>query len=385
MLSRATASSTSVRAPGRYLTPRVAQGILGNSSGSRGSRRMPSYLVAKASNVQPDFFSPPDSSSPFKTQSRGQVHLSKITILEEDLENYFGGGFVDDDDLVSLTSVHFASIHSAGASSAVMENLHMPDEHHKQIPTVSMDQMSAPLPPWAIRAGARKQIYFEPSQVTAAIVTCGGLCPGLNDVVAGLVNKLSDYGVPDGNILGIKYGFRGLSDPCGSPMLLTKRSVDGVQLQGGTILGTSRGKADIKDLVRRIDMMGIDMLFVVGGNGGNAGAHAIHASCQRYEVKCCVVGVPKSIDNDVLLIDKCFGFDTAVEEAQRALQAAKVEASSARRGIGLVKLMGRQSGFLALQASLASDQEPALQHVNYEALEPKLLGGNELAFGTGKT
>eukprot|EP00798_Chlamydomonas_sp_ICE-L_P021507 gene21507-28490_t len=275
----------------------------------------------------------------------------------------------------------------------------------------SLDQLDKPLPPWAIRAGARETIYFDPTQVTAAIVTCGGLCPGLNDVVAGLVNKLSDYGVRDGNILGIKYGFRGLTDPQVKPITLTKKVVDGIQLQGGTILGTSRGGANIKELVKRIDMLGIDMLFVVGGNGGNAGANAINAMCQLQEVNCCVVGIPKSIDNDILIIDKCFGFETAgeeaqrallaakveassvlhpethflnstqnfacrcsgfetavqeaqralcfgfetaVEEAQRALLAAKVEASSARRGIGVVKLMGRQSGFLALQASMAT-------------------------------
>jgi len=217
-----------------------------------------------------------------------------------------------------------------------------------------MEQLSIPLPPWAIRAGARKTIYFDPSQVTAAIVTCGGLCPGLNDVVAGIVNKLTDYGVPEGKILGIKYGFRGFYDSAIKPVVLTKKTVDGIQLQGGTILGTSRGGANMREIVKRIDMWGIDMLFVVGGNGGNAGANAINAMCQQHEVNCCVVGVPKSIDNDILLIDKCFGFDTAVEEAQRALLAAKTEASSARKGIGLVKLMGRQSGFIAMQASMAS-------------------------------
>ena len=136
--------------------------------------------------------------------------------------------------------------------------------------------------------------------------------------------------------------------------MLTKQSVDGIQLQGGTILGTSRGGANIKEIVKRIDMWGLDMVFVVGGNGGNAGANAIQQKCAECDVVCSVIGVPKSIDNDILLIDKCFGFDTAVEEAQRALLAAKVEASSARNGVGLVKLMGRQSGFIAMQASMAS-------------------------------
>ena len=120
------------------------------------------------------------------------------------------------------------------------------------------------------------------------------------------------------------------------------------------MLGTSRGGADIPTIVKRLSVAAVDMVFVIGGNGGNAGAAAIQAECERQGVVCSVVGVPKSIDNDILLIDKCFGFDTAVEEAQRALLAAKVEASSAYRGVGVVRLMGRQSGFIAMQASMAS-------------------------------
>mmetsp|Transcript_34610 Transcript_34610/g.76908 ORF Transcript_34610/g.76908 Transcript_34610/m.76908 type:complete len:538 (-) Transcript_34610:484-2097(-) len=269
------------------------------------------------------------------------------------VHNNFGGGFVSDLDRVALNSMKFASSESAGASAKIGGANGTPSSGSALV-EASMEQLSIPLPPWAIRAGARKTIYFDPSQVTAAIVTCGGLCPGLNDVVAGIVNKLTDYGVPEGKILGIKYGFRGFYDSAIKPVVLTKKTVDGIQLQGGTILGTSRGGANMREIVKRIDMWGIDMLFVVGGNGGNAGANAINAMCQQHEVNCCVVGVPKSIDNDILLIDKCFGFDTAVEEAQRALLAAKTEASSARKGIGLVKLMGRQSGFIAMQASMAS-------------------------------
>ncbi|EFJ49706.1 phosphofructokinase family protein [Volvox carteri f. nagariensis] len=267
------------------------------------------------------------------------------------VHNNFGGGFVSDNDRVALNSMRFASAESAGASRTSGEGQ---AKSSVNVLEASMDQLNMTLPPWAIRAGARKEIFFDPQQVTAAIVTCGGLCPGLNDVVQGLVNKLTDYGVPEGKILGIKYGFRGFYDPSVKPVVLTKRVVDGIQLQGGTILGTSRGGANIREIVKRIDMWGIDMLFVVGGNGGNAGANAINAMCRQHDVPCTVVGVPKSIDNDILLIDKCFGFDTAVEESQRALLAAKVEASSARKGIGLVKLMGRQSGFIAMQASMAS-------------------------------
>ncbi|KIZ01731.1 hypothetical protein MNEG_6227 [Monoraphidium neglectum] len=273
--------------------------------------------------------------------------------------NNFGGGFVSDADRVALTSMRFASGMSAGAAAqmqlaAETETAAAGSRGAVNWMEASLEQLSTPLPPWSIRAGARDTIYHDPKHTTAAIVTCGGLCPGLNDVVAGLVNKLTDYGVPEGNILGIRYGFRGFYDKTHKPIVLTKKSVDGIQLQGGTILGTSRGGANIKEIVKRIDMWGVDMLFVVGGNGGNAGASAIQQKCAESDVACNVIGIPKSIDNDILLIDKCFGFDTAVEEAQRALLAAKVEASSARNGIGLVKLMGRQSGFIAVQASMAS-------------------------------
>jgi 6-phosphofructokinase 1 len=237
---------------------------------------------------------------------------------------------------------------------------------------------NAALPPWALRAGARETIYHDPAHVTAAIVTCGGLCPGLNDVIAGLVSRLEDYGVPEGNILGIKYGFRGFYDKANRPVVLTKRSVDTIHLQGGTILGTSRGGANIKEIVKRLDMWGVDMLFVVGGNGGNAGANAIYQKCEEAGVACSVIGVPKSIDNDILLIDRCFGFDTAVEEAQRALLAARTEAASARHGVGIVKLMGRQSGFIAVQASLASGVVDAclIPEVPFRLAGPKGLFGH---------
>jgi len=261
--------------------------------------------------------------------------------------NNYGGGFVDDEDKVSLVSIRYASTESTGAKCPGLIVATKADDG-------DLVEECVELPPWSVRAGARETIYYNPESVNAAIVTCGGLCPGLNDVVQGLVSKLEDYGVPKGQILGIRYGFRGFYDREQKPIVLTKKVVEGIQLEGGTILGTSRGGANMKEIVKRIDMWGINMLFVVGGNGGNAGANAIHNYCKQHDVHCAVVGVPKSIDNDILMIDRCFGFETAVDEAQRALLAAKVEASSARNGIGLVKLMGRQSGFIAMQASLAA-------------------------------
>lgn len=255
------------------------------------------------------------------------------------MDNNAGGGFVGDTDLVQINIMKYESEESSGAKSQAI-----------------MDPTSGayiPLPPYAIRSGPRRYIYHDPSQVTAALVTCGGLCPGLNDVIQNIVYTLVDYGVPEDQIFGIRYGLRGFLDRHAKPIQLGRSQVDGIQLKGGTMLGTSRGNARIKDIVDRLRLWGINMLFVIGGNGGNAAAHAIAKECMESGVRCNVVGVPKSIDNDIQLIDRCFGFDTAVEEAQRSLICARVEARSAA-GISIVKLMGRQSGFISMNASMAS-------------------------------
>lgn len=207
---------------------------------------------------------------------------------------------------------------------------------------------------WLVRAGPRPRIYFNPPTVKAAIVTCGGLCPGLNDVVRQIVMTLDSYGV--NKILGIRYGYRGFFDEAVPPIELTRNMVANVHLMGGSILGVSRGGSKTSDIVDSLEARGINMLFVIGGNGTHAGANAIHMEAAKRNVKLSVVGVPKTIDNDILLVDKTFGFDTAVEEAQRAIHAVSIEAESAFNGIGIVKLMGRQSGFIAMHASLASGQ-----------------------------
>jgi len=317
----------------------------------------------------------------------------------------YGGGFVHDQDLVALQALKFADRHSSGATR-LPEGIHEEDlgdaadaeggaagagaswdtdrDGHSHAassfladpalgklaprapsqggpaPDQLRDVRKAVLPAWAIRAGARETVYFEPAEVKAAIVMVGGLCPGSNDVVRGLVNKLEDYGVPPSGILGVRYGFKGLYDKSCPPVQLSSRVVEGIHMQGGAILGTSgadEGGADSPDIervVRRIDVMGINMVFVIGGEGGHSAALDLQQLLDEKQVPCAVVGIPKSIDNDMMLIDKTFGFDTAVEEAQRALYAAKVEASSAFRGVGIVKIMGKQSGFIAMQASLAS-------------------------------
>jgi 6-phosphofructokinase 1 len=205
-------------------------------------------------------------------------------------------------------------------------------------------------------AGPRERLFFEPSRVRAAIVTCGGLCPGLNNVVRAIVLELHHhYRVPA--ILGIRYGYEGL-DPQShlDPVELGPDQVRTIHKSGGSVLGTSRGRHAIDALVDELIAREIDMLFTIGGDGTLTGARELHAEIARRKAPISVVGIPKTIDNDVCFVDKTLGFDTAVELARSAVDAAHVEATSARNGVGLVKLMGRDSGFIAAAATLASNE-----------------------------
>lgn len=203
-------------------------------------------------------------------------------------------------------------------------------------------------------AGPRNKIFFDPARMGAAIVTCGGLCPGLNNVVRGLVLELyHSYGVR--RILGMRYGYEGLVERCGhEPMVLDHRTVSRIHHQGGTVLGTSRGEQDPAANVDTLVKHGIDVLFVIGGDGTIRGAMAITEEIRRRKLAIGVVGVPKTIDNDIQFIDRSFGFETAFSAAVDVIRSANVEANGARNGIGLVKLMGRHSGFIACHAALAS-------------------------------
>ncbi|KAI8112957.1 hypothetical protein M9434_004276 [Picochlorum sp. BPE23] len=260
--------------------------------------------------------------------------------------NYHGGGFVSDDDRVDIQSLHFGSSHSAGMRSQ--------GKLSELVAALGYVEGQTDLPKAVLRAGPRDQIYFTPAVTHAAIVTCGSICPGLNDVIRGLVLKLIDYGVPESHILGIRHGFKGFYDKKRKPIILTRKLVDSIQLEGGTMLGTSSEPADVKQIVKRLDLWSIDFLFVIGGPGSHGAALKLQEACEESRVPCSIIAVPKSIDNDILLVDKTFGFESAVEEAQKPLMAAKVEAASGYRGVGLVKLMGRRSGFIAVSASLAS-------------------------------
>jgi 6-phosphofructokinase 1 len=201
-------------------------------------------------------------------------------------------------------------------------------------------------------AGPREKLYFDPVTVTAGIVTCGGLCPGLNNVVRGLVLQLTNaYGAK--SILGFRNGYSGLTDGS-EPLVLTPTNVSDIHGRGGTILGTSRGNQDPAAMVDTLAWHGVDMLFVVGGDGSLRGAQRIAAEAARRDLPIAVVGIPKTIDNDIPWIDHSFGFQTAFSQAAESIRGAHTEAEATDGGIGLVKLMGRHSGFIACYATLAN-------------------------------
>eukprot|EP00571_Detonula_confervacea_P013653 CAMPEP_0172310932 /NCGR_PEP_ID=MMETSP1058-20130122/13241_1 /TAXON_ID=83371 /ORGANISM="Detonula confervacea, Strain CCMP 353" /LENGTH=531 /DNA_ID=CAMNT_0013023943 /DNA_START=33 /DNA_END=1628 /DNA_ORIENTATION=- len=206
-----------------------------------------------------------------------------------------------------------------------------------------------------IRAGPRAKLHFNPATVNAAIVTCGGLCPGLNNVIREITRALFHlYGIK-GKVHGIQGGYRGFYDPKLPPINLTAESVENIHHEGGTILGSSRGGFDIDKICEFLQSRNINQLFVIGGDGTHRGAFKIHETCMERGIHVAVAGIPKTIDNDVDYLDRSFGFVTSVEAAQSAIRAAKVEAScNLPNGIGIVKLMGRSSGFIAAHATLGS-------------------------------
>jgi 6-phosphofructokinase 1 len=214
-------------------------------------------------------------------------------------------------------------------------------------------------------AGPRAKLFFNPAETTAAIVTCGGLCPGLNNVIRSLFFELHYcYGVPQ--VFGFRGGYGGLDPACGvPPVKITPEFVEGIHRKGGSILGTSRGPVDVARAVDHLIERGINILFTVGGDGTQRGANDIYQEARRRGHALAVVGVPKTIDNDVAFVSRTFGFFSAIEEAVRVLDCAHTEARSTPWGIGLVKLMGRHAGFITAGATVAS------QDVNF-ALIPEV-------------
>ncbi|HZS19478.1 MAG TPA: ATP-dependent 6-phosphofructokinase [Pseudonocardiaceae bacterium] len=202
-------------------------------------------------------------------------------------------------------------------------------------------------------AGPRRQIFFDPPKTRAGIVTCGGLCPGLNDVIRSLVRNLtSHYGV--GRIIGFRNGYQGFIASYRHDVIeLTADSVQDINVDGGTVLGTSRGPQDPDEIVDCLERLGINILFVIGGDGTMRGAMRIAEVIDRRGARIAVVGIPKTIDNDIPYLDQSFGFQTAFSRASESIHAVTVEAKSTAHGVGLVKLMGRHCGFIACYAALA--------------------------------
>jgi len=209
------------------------------------------------------------------------------------------------------------------------------------------------------KAGPKETIFFEPAKTKVGIVTCGGLCPGLNNVIRSLVMELHyRYGI--NRILGFKYGYEGLVSKFNHPVIeLTPEMVSDIHLTGGTMLGSSRGNQDVGQMVDTLEIMNINILFCIGGDGTLRGAHAIQEEVSKRKLKICVAGIPKTIDNDIDLIQKSFGFETAFSSATDIIRNAHNEAQGAHNGIALIKVMGRDSGFIAASAALS------VQEVNF--------------------
>jgi 6-phosphofructokinase 1 len=233
-------------------------------------------------------------------------------------------------------------------------------DHERMLYHDSFEEIKAFLdagkePPQFELAGPRERIYFDPSKLRCGIVTCGGLCPGLNDVIRAIVLGLFyHYGVK--TVFGFRYGYEGLSHRYGhAAVQLTPDMVKDIHKMGGSILASSRGGQDISEMVDTLERMNIGILFTIGGDGTLRGAKAIAEEAGRRGIKMSVIGIPKTIDNDISNIQASFGFETAVSESRTAIDSAHAEAMGARNGIGLVKLMGRESGFIAAYAALANN------------------------------
>ncbi len=239
------------------------------------------------------------------------------------------------------------------------------------------------VPPSFELAGPRDRIYFDPSKLRCAMVTCGGLCPGINDVIRAIVMTLF-YGYGVRSVFGIRQGFRGFIPQYNLPVMeLTPENVNRIHEYGGTILSSSRGHQPIEGIVDSLERMNVSVLFIIGGDGTFRAGAKIVEEVEKRGLKISVIAVPKTIDNDIHLVSKTFGFDTAVEMACQAIQCAHTEALGAPNCIGLVKVMGRHAGFIAAAATNAlrevnfclipeSDFDLEGDHGLYKALESRL-------------
>lgn len=222
-----------------------------------------------------------------------------------------------------------------------------------------------PIPLRFEKAGPRQHVFFDTPKTKCAIVTCGGLCPGINEVIRSIVMAaFHNYHVS--SVLGIKFGLEGFIPEYGHDVIeLTPEMISHIHLLGGTILGSSRGPQSTEDVVDALERLNISCLFMIGGDGTMKAASAIVDEVTKRQLKISVIGIPKTIDNDIYFIPQTFGFETAVDKATEAIQCAHTEAQGSMNGIGLVKLMGRESGFIAAHASLS------LKEVNFVLIPEK--------------
>ena len=206
------------------------------------------------------------------------------------------------------------------------------------------------------RSGPREHLFFDPAKTKVAVVTCGGLCPGLNNVIRSLYLQLHyHYGVPA--VMGIRYGYSGFAPEATAPPLwLNAEMVNSIHQMGGTLLGTSRGPISADMVVDFLEQRGVSVLFTVGGDGTQRGAHTFATEIERRKLPIAIIGIPKTIDDDVQYVNRSFGYFTAIQKAKEVINSAHVEAHCVNNGISIVKLMGRDSGFIAAGATLASQE-----------------------------
>ena len=205
------------------------------------------------------------------------------------------------------------------------------------------------------RGGPREKLFYNPVTTKAAIVTCGGLCPGINNVICSITLELTlQYRIPE--VVGYRFGFKGIADRSLTTMNLNIESVAGINERGGSILGSSRGPQDMGTMINRLLDDNVNILFIIGGDGSMKAAQVLYEEIQNRNLKIAIIAVPKTIDNDLKYISKSFGFQTAYSKAVEAIQCAHTESLGYENGIGIVKVMGRHSGAIAANATISSNE-----------------------------
>lgn len=288
-----------------------------------------------------------------------QVYVAKLEKLSDRFESSQKTNLIRFDSASRrqrLSKFHHESATSTSTSSRVdMEYNNLMDDDDLVLVDIARRKGQSRVSRAFVQAGPRQNLHFDPSNVNAAIVTCGGLCPGLNNVIRELTHSLH-YLYGANKVYGITGGFHGFYEADYQPILLTNELVENIHHDGGTVLRSSRGGFDIDKILRFLRDYDIQQLYIIGGDGTHRGAYAIHQACVAAgDLNVSVAGIPKTIDNDVDFIDRSFGFSSAVEAAQASIRTAKTEAMcNIPNGIGIIKLMGRSAGFLAAFSALGS-------------------------------